>query len=846
MFIGEAPEYQDGLFGQPFSGQAGMMLTQFLSEVGINRNECSLAFVTQCATPKGRPPETDEIKACHDILDYYIAKANPKIIVPIGNVALKRISKRSGITKYNGHVVEAINYPGKTVIPIISPQFVLRDPQNATLIRHGLSKVKDALDGKAMERLSKVTYVDTYEKFDEMIKSLSSRKQFAIDIETSSKDWLNGYIVCISFSNQRGESWVLPWVIGDEAYYDFCRKFVITNKKRKPITDIPKFCLENGLNHPKYKWENLDVFERLKNLLLDESITKVLHNYAFDYKYLEAKGLIIKGKIYDTMIMHHQLDERRKTHGLKECAMVHTPYGQYEKSLDKILVEKKDKIFKDKIKDSYALVPLEILNQYAGTDADATLMLWYKFLPEIMQQGLFNIYHGFLFPLTQMLMQTEKNGMYVDTELVDKYEGILEGYIKNTDNNLNEHTKEFVHDPIKKPLVKGLNYRSTPQLKNFMFSYLKLPPVKWKDKAKLRPSVDEEVLEKLASVSDFCKLLLDRRKKDKVLTTYVKGVKRNRWSDGSVHTNFYIHGTLTGRLSSAGPNMQNIPRNPVKGDGLYELGVNIKDLFIVKDSDYLLVETDYSQAELRLIAEYSKDVNLYNAFMAGRDPHAELAVRIYHPDKIALMESGVDARTLVTKEERQNAKTANFALCYGKHPKNFAQENNLSLAEATHIFTVYWQTFKGIAAWKEQVIAQAKIDLFFRTVFGRKRRLETLNSTDEWIRARAEREGINFVIQSQASDNTLWSAMRMLKICKETNIDARTVSFVHDSVVYLVHKSQIQQFLTLLYKTMLHPPGVTIPMESEVKVGNRLGSLKEWVNKDNIWIEKPKKVKIAA
>ena len=1158
MLIGESPEFQDGMMGYPFIGPAGQLLTQFLREVRIDINECSTAFVTQCSTPKGVPPEADEIKACNTILDHYINKANPKIIIPIGNIALKAITKKSGITKYNGHVLESVKYPGKTIIPIISPQFVLRDPRNSSLIRHGLSRVKDCLAGKQMERLSKVTYVDTYEKFDLMMKDLSSKKQFAVDIETSTGKWLDGYIVCISFSNQRGESYVLPWIVGDEAYYHFCRTFVLGNKKRLPITDIAKFCSENGLNHPKFKWENTDVKVRLSTLLADESITKILHNYAFDYKFLDINGLTIKGKIYDTMIMHHQLDERRRTHGLKECAMVFTPYGQYEKELEKILVKKKDKIFKEEIRDSYALFPLEILVPYAGTDADATLILWYKFLPQIMQEGLYNIYHGFLFPLTQMLMQTEKNGMFVDTQLADKYEKILVDHITGTEAKLNEYTQNFVNDPVKKPDVRGVNYKSPKQLCKFMYDYLKLSPVKWKDKKKLKPSTDEEALRKLSAVSPFCELLLDRRKKDKVLTTYVRGVKRNRWGDGKVHANFYIHGTLTGRLSSANPNCfsddteiltkrgwihfseliregpsrdlvaqydqytqlidftyplnyisynyngnminikteeqidllvtpdhrcllenrktkniysfdaqeypedykqynagiyvggnlsfrlsqlvliaafqadghlrkqdgilefcfhkerkinrlkenlnlegisfkerakskkrpndtvisisresipewlidkkywgnwildlnsesfkflaeeiflwdglyvrktnysssvksntdfvqilqvlnnrrakireykygpnkdksnwqidvantnycgttnrelieipynstvycitmpkstvivrrngrvaitnqcQNMPRPPVKGDGLYELGINIKDLFISEDSEYLLVETDYSQAELRLIAEYSKDANLYSAFMAGRDPHAELAVRIYHKDKIPLMESGVDARTLVTKEERQKAKTANFALCYGKYPKSFAEENNLTLVEAQHIFDVYWATFSGIKEWKAKVLEQARKDNFFRTFFGRKRRLETINSTDEWVRGQAEREGINFVIQSQASDNTLWSGMKMLSQCKTLGIDARTVSFVHDSVVYLVHKSRIQEFLTLLRKTMLSPPGVSIPMESEVKVGNRLGSLKEWVCSENEWKEKPKKVKVAA
>lgn len=847
LLIGEAPGQEEDMYGIPFVGQAGQLLNQVLQEVGIDRNECSILNVTQCKTPNGREPDKDEIDACRDIVDYYINKANPKIIVPIGNVALKRIAKHSGITKYNGNCLEHPLYPGRKIIPVVHPAFVLRDPRNITTLRHGLERVKLAMGGEQLEKLSNVTYVDNYEKFDLMIKDLSSQKQFAVDIETSTgRDWNKGYIICISFSNKKGTSYVLPWIIGDDKYYEFCKTFVASTKKRDPITDIHKFCFDNKLNHPAYKWSGTDVEVRLRDLLGDESITKILHNYSFDYKYLEAKGLLIKGTIYDTIIMHHQLDERQGSHGLKDCAMVYTTYGQYDKKLDDMLLSRKNKDTNQTIKDSYALIPLEVLVPYAGTDSDVTLTIFEVFLPKLIEEGLFNLYHGFLFPLSKMLMDTEKNGITIDVDLSYKYEKVLEEYITNLDYKLNEFTKDFVNDPENKPNVKGVNFRSPQQLRKFMFDHLKLPIIKYTDEEKqTNPSTDEEVLAELSKCSDFCKYLLDRRKKDKVLCTYVRGIRNVIWEDGKVHPNFYIYGTVTGRLSSRDPNGQNLPRNSLPGDGLYELGVNVKNLFIcapIFEDDYVIVETDYSQAELRLIAEYSRDENLYNAFMAGRDPHAELAVRIYHKDKIALMESGVDAKTLVTPEERQKAKTANFALCYGKGAENFGEENGIPYSEAYKIHRVYWETYPGILIWKDEELSQARKSRFFQTKFGRKRRLENIVSSNKYLAGAAEREGINFIIQSQASDITLWSAMKVLGKCKDLKLDAKTISFVHDSSVYLVKKTDLQQFLTILRETMLHPPGISIPMESEVKVGNRLGSLKEWVCIDNIWKEKVKKV----
>lgn len=841
LFVGEAPSGQEEQYGVPFVGPAGQLLDRILQQVGINRSECSFVYVTQCRPPNNRPPEKDEIAACFDILDLVINKVKPEIIVPFGNVSLKRIAKRSGITKNNAMTCTHDNYPGINIVPIVHPNFVLRDMKNEILMVEGLKKVKSLLDGEVQVRNSMTTYVDTIEKFDLMMSDLEKSTYFALDIETDGTNFKTNNIISIGFSNKMGSAYVLPWVVGDEPFYNFCRQFALGTKRRDPINDVRKFCTDYNLNVPKFFWQDHpEVKSRLKALLANPYIPKILHNYSFDYKFLENADLLLKGKVFDTMLLHYLLDETNYTHGLDKCCLRFTNYGEYWKPLHNYIVMTEDKC------DSYAIIPIDILCQYNGTDADVTFQIFEKFIPEILTEGFMPLYDNFIFPLTSLLMETEKNGIKIDEERRAEGEQKLKINIQNIDDKLNEFVKEVIYDQTK-PEEKGINFNSIPQLKYLLFEYLRLPVINKTDKGE--PSTDEATLEQLQNLSAVPKLLLDRRKKVKLLGTYFEGIKSTIWADGKVHPSFLLIGTVTGRLSAKNPNVQNQPRNPEEGSELYNLGIRVRDIFVCSDGDnYVIVETDYSQAELRLIAEFSRDRNLYNSFMQGRDPHAELAVRIYHRDRVADMEAGrAKAEDIVTPEERQKAKTANFSLVYGKAPINFAKENNLPLDEAIMIHTIYWETYTGISIWKQTEIQKANRLGYFTSLFGRRRRSKKIYSSDEYTRAEAEREGINSVIQSQASDYTLWAVMATLQKTKYVGLDAKPISFVHDSAVFEVRKDHLQIFLTILSETMLHPPGITIPMESEVKVGYRLGSLPKWFRdpSDNIWKEKPKKKKSA-
>lgn len=823
LFVGEAPGRDEDMWGQePFVGEAGQLLDSMLAEVGIDRKACSLANVVSCRPPENRLPLTDEIKACSPILDRVIQDSNPEIIVPLGKTALKRLTNESSITKMKGKLVESKKYPGKKIIPVIHPSFALRDPSNINALRYGLQKVKAAMDGIIITKTSEVTYVDTLEKFDAMIADLNASLYFAVDIETSSFNWQTGYIICISFSTKAGTSYVLPWIVGDDEFYAMCEEKVpLTKGRKKAIPTVEDFCELYSVNMPTFFWKDNEthVKTNLKAALKNPNNTKILHNYTFDYKFLENADLKMEGDIYDTYIMHFLLDEKKGIHGLDDLTLKYTDYGQYWKGLDEYI-----KKTKKGASDTYAIIPLKKLIQYAGTDADVTRQIFDIVYVAVEKEGMLTLLNGFLMPLTKMLMKTEKNGFAVDDEYRKKGTEILTVEI----NKLAEQLKQY----------GDINYNSPQQLKELLFTKIGLPPIKKTPSGK--DSTDEEVLEKLKTVHPVPELLLRMRKLEKCRGTYFEGLGRQMWPDGKVHSTFDAAGTETGRLASRNPNLQNLTRNDPTFDAI---GIRVRDIFCSSDWDkYYLVEVDYSQAELRLIAEYSRDKNLYNAFLQGRDPHAELAVRIYHPNRVAEMEQGlVNPKDIVTKLQRQNGKTANFSLVYGKYPDNFATENNLTLEEATHIHKVYWDTYQGITAWKENTLREAYANGYFKTFFGRKRRMGKLYATDQWVRGEAEREGINFVIQGQASDYTLYSILKATAKANEMGLDYRTVSFVHDSGVFEVNKQHIHQFLNLLREVMRNPVGVTLNMEIEAKIGFKLGSLAVCVpNEQGIWVPENK------
>lgn len=826
LFVSDAPDETEDQFGtEPLIGVAGQKLEELLRLVGIDKNTCSLANVIQCR-PIGRPASDEEINTCYHILEKAIKDANPKIIVPLGAVALKRITgNKSGVLKLNGTVLEHPNYPNIKIIPCVHPSFVLRDVRNTEKAVHALKAIKATLSGQATSSFSNVTYVDTYEKFDAMMKEFEQATRISVDIETSGLDFIDDFITMIAFSCKPGYSYVLPWYVGDEAYYEFCRNYLKT-KRKAYAENIKEFVSDNRLNMPTYKWVGTDVKERLNTLFKSSNKIKILHNFKFDVKFLRKAGLDFdRGSVIDTMMISYCLDERVGIHSLKDLAKRYTNYGDYETSLPECGLKKTDKK-----SDSFAIIPPDVLTKYAGTDADVTLQLYLKLMPVVIQENMHNLLVNFLMPVSWMLLDVEETGFYIDEKYRQQGIEILTKAISVLDEDMKQYTMITKDGTEPEPL----RFTSNIELSKYLYEYANLPILERTDKG--APAVTEEVLEKLAELHAVPKKVLTRRKYSKALSTYFEGITKNIYNDGKVHSNFNATGTETGRLSSSSPNLQNLTRGTPL---LKDIGVVVRDLYSCsRPDDYYLFEVDYSQAELRLIAEYSQDPSLCKAFMNGLDPHAMLAVRIYHPELVEQMENDphFDAKKAVTKEERQNGKTANFSLCYGKWWGNFAKENNLQESDAKHIYDVYWKTYEAVKLWQRAEVKKAVANNnTFITFFGRKRRLLGLASENNHERGEAERQGVNFVIQAQASDYTLMSAMKIRNKCKELGIDAKYVSFVHDSIVGEVRKDHAIQLFNTMESVMLHPIGLTIPMEFEIKLGYKLGSCKVVTKEEQSW-----------
>lgn len=817
--VGIAPGAEEDRWGQPFIGASGRILDDCLNQVGINRSQVSIINCVLCRPPKNRDPESDELEACNEILKHYIELANPSVIVPMGNIPLKVVMKSSGITKKNGLILEHKNFPGKKIVPSVHPAFVVRDPGNRELMVKALANAKKVADGNLVYTKTKVEYVNTYEKFDMMLKDLGSTDRYALDIENSSLlNWKESFIICIAFSNREGHAYVLPWVVGDEEYYNVCKQHAVVKGRKSFINNIDEFCELYKVPKPKYFWKGTDVKERLKEFLQRKDQIKVLHNWKYDFKVLKEHGLTIGAPYRDTMIEDYTLHAHKKRHNLKDLALDYTNYGDYDKEMKSKYIKPKSK--KTLEEDSFAIIPIDELTPYAGTDADVTLILDNLLYPRIVNEGFETLYNSFLMPASDLIITIEENGFKFDKKYLENGIVVLEKAISDIDNQLTE--------------TANINFNSPKQLATLLFDYKKLPVIKHTDKGDR--STDASVLEALKHLDPIPGLLLDRRKLHKTLSTYFRGIKLRStvWSDERIHADFFITGTETGRLSSSNPNMQNLTRD---FDLLTNLGLSVRGIFISSSQNHRLIEIDYSQAELRLIAEFSRDPVLYNVFLQDKDPHAEFAVRLYYKELIQDMEAGkIIAKEVVTKEQRHKAKTGNFSLVYGKDAENFGKENGIPIDESLYIHKTFWETYQGVEVYKNNVIEKAKSQGYVMTKFGRRREIPKLRSGQAYIVGEAEREAFNTDIQATASDITLYSLLRIQREISKQGWDAKIVNAVHDAGYFDVHVDCLQEFLTSAVGIMQDVPMVSLKMVAEPKVGTRLGKLEEWArDSSNVW-----------
>ncbi len=426
-----------------------------------------------------------------------------------------------------------------------------------------------------------------------------------------------------------------------------------------------------------------------------------------------------------------------------------------------------------------------VFDDYNG--AKIIFSLYEKMLKKLSEDKTLNILNEIEIPLAYVLSSMEKEGFRVDTNGIKEYSKYL--------TSVADACKERIY------MLAGeeFNINSPKQLGVILFEKLGLPHGK---KTKTGYSTNAEILEELADKHEIVGEILDYRKGTKLNSTYCEGLLKVADENGRVHTTFNQTVTVTGRLSSTEPNLQNIPVRT-------ELGRNLRKYFITKSDDYLLIDADYSQIELKVLAQMSKDANMINAFRTGMDIHAITASQVFKVD----LEN-------VTDELRKRAKAVNFGIVYGIGDFSLSKDLNVSKKEAKEYINSYFATYPDIHAFIKTLIEYARENGYAKTMFGRIRYIPELSASNKITQAFGERAAMNSPIQGTAADIIKIAMINVHKALKKAYIDARLILQVHDELIIEAHRDCADAAKEILKKEMENAVSLSVPLSADIGVGS--------------------------
>ena len=844
MLIGEWPGAPEDKTGDVWSGPIGDSTKRLLLKAGIDPREVFLTTCVRCYpvappsdnkfAPRFREPTKEEVEACADYLEQEIAAVQPNVIVPMGTIAAKRIlGKVTTIKSTRGIELWSDKYNCK-VMPVYHPSVLARIPAYEGFTVEDFRRIKKSSEYKELtpKKLGQYMVVETIQQFDDLIARLNTVPAFSYDIETNSLNFMKGRVLCISFSWKSGTGITLPLT-----RYEGKPEQVTEMVKRKTRKKINGAWVETGFKEvPKTTdividqyfdyWADQQayVLSKLKDVLGND-VSKIAHNGKFDNKFLIKAGLPVNKFNFDTMLAHHLLNENAEgMHDLKECAWNYTEMGGYEDPLE-AWFEEKGITRKHR---NYAHLPPEMLYKYAAMDADVTFQLQEQFKPRLETENLMPIFNRLVMPLAENLTEVELIGVLLDKPLLEKYKLYVSNEISRREQELRLKCANY---NILQVVEDDFNFNSNDQLAEIFFEKLKLPVKKRTEKSN-KPAVDEEVLKDLATMHEIPKLVLEYREVMGVMSKYLEGLEKRVDDNYALHSNFLIHGTVTGRLSSSDPNLQNIPRDPIfikhdDGDKLDKDGnkgyyVKIKNLFIPRPG-YIWIEADYGQAEFRHWANYSQDQDMIRDIIAadngtGPDIHKKTASEAWN---IPIEQ--------VTKELRDAAKRVVFGIMYGRGAESIAEQCGITVQEAQHIIDMFLKKYPVAAQWLKLAILTVQKFKQIRNIFGRIRRLPGIDAQKEFIRTEHERLAMNSPIQAAASDMNCNAANRIRRAFKDKGVDGKILILVHDAIYVELLEKDFSQGIDIMRQEMERPiQGVNVPMRAEFKSGARWGDVKTY------------------
>ena len=674
-------------------------------------------------------------------------------VILVGSDAMKYYTKQSSVTEFSGKKVD-----GK-FLPVINPAMLAFKPEAKKTWESSVESIHQYIAGQIEDVViddSIAFGIQDTEKANEFIQAAIEAEcgYVALDSETTGLYPRDGYMLGISLS-----------------YNGKCGAYIDTD------------CFD-------------DETERLLQELFDKKIV-VFHNAKFDMAFFEYHFHFRFPRFEDTMLLHYLIDENPGGHGLKQLTMKFTPYGDYEKPMYDWIDQyrKEHGILKDQF--SWGDIPFDVMKTYAAMDAMCTFLLYEKFVKIKQNPKLLWVYENILIPGTRFLIDTQDNGVPFDRKRLLFGQEAMQNDIDEAIQALYQNDKIRRFEEIN---GKQFNPNSTVQLRSLLFDYLGLSPT-GKKTGTGADSTDAEVLKELSLQSDVPKRILDIRQKSKIKNTYLDKIIPQLDRDSRLRTGFNLHGTTSGRLSSSGKlNMQQLPRdNPtVKG-------------CIKAAPGHKIVAMDLTTAEVYVAAVLADDKALMDVFRSGGNFHSTIAHKVFR------LPCEVDQVAELYPDKRQAAKAVTFGIMYGAGPAKISEQvtkdsgKYFSRQEATEVINDYFGAFHKLKAWIDDNQKFIEQNGFIYSFFGRKRRLPNVASTDAGIRSHSVRSGLNFLVQSAASDINLLGAIDMGEYIKAKGMKSRIFALVHDSILAEVPEDEIEHYSEKLLHFVQLDRGLSIP-----------------------------------
>ncbi|MBI1345521.1 DNA polymerase I [bacterium] len=651
--------------------------------------------------------------------------------------------------------VKLLGPAAPVAIPIATPKKArsLFDDEDETPPENATEILSSPPDVMASPVQREWHVIDTEAAFQNFVADLNQQSRICLDLETTHLDPRRAAIVGWAFSWQPGTAYYLP-VMGPEG---------------STLLDAAQ------------------VVAALKPILERADLELVNQNVKYDLIVLRSVGIHPPSLGLDPMVGDYLLDAGARSHNLEVLI---------DKYLHRPCISIKDLIGTGKQQKTMDQVPVPQVAEYASEDADATLELVGLITDELKEEALWDLYWDLERPLIPVLAEMEYNGIRVDAaELQQQSESL--------GTELARLMTE-IHD------LAGheFNIDSPLQLRKVLFEELKLPV---KKKTKTGPSTDQDVLEELAPLHPLPAKIIEHRQYTKLKGTYLDALPLLiHPTTGRIHCSFNQVVAATGRLSSSDPNLQNIPIRT-------QAGRQIRKAFIPGEPGWKLVCADYSQIELRMLAHFSQDVVLLDAFAKGVDIHTAVAADVY----------GVD-RDAVDSDMRRVAKAVNFGVIYGQSPYGLAAALGIPQDEAARFIDDYFARYAGVTQFLEDVLSECERTGYARTIKGRRRRIEGIRPDRNRNRNMAERTAINTVIQGSAADLIKLAMIRLFARLNAEQHPSRMLLQIHDELVLECPAEHVASLVTILREEMEHALPLDVPLAVDISAGDN------WLETENL------------